>query len=107
MGPASPQTQTNQTANRAAGTIYRNPSATLPLIVSTSWDLTGKNVSVSAYCDASSTPATLVAKIIDPSNSGGVAQQMIFFVPPSFYYQCAIAGASGGNPALLCWIEYQ
>lgn len=111
-GPAGPagapgvqiSQQRDVTASRSLGSIYQNPSGTLPLFVLITWNLVGKGNAVAAQCDATSAPSLVVAEAIDPSNSGGISVPMFFIVPPGYFYACI---ANNGTPTAMHWIEYQ
>jgi hypothetical protein len=94
-------TQNVATASRAAGTVYLNNTGKT-MFVLTSWNLGGKNSTLSALSDTANPPTTEVAQIADQSTSVTTVE-LFFLVLPNYNYLCSV---TAGTPTLVSWVEY-
>jgi hypothetical protein len=89
------------TASRAAGVVYLNNTGKT-MFVLTSWNLGGKNSTLSALSDTANPPTTGVAQIADQSTSVTTVE-LFFLVLPNYNYLCSV---TAGTPTLVSWVEY-
>lgn len=86
-------------ATRALGTVYQNTTGQ-PIIVMGYLSQNGSNI-MTAYCDATATPSTVVNEQLN-SGGTGYADCFCFIVPNNYYYKVAATSASWGQ-----WVEWE
>ena len=97
-----PSAQADVTGSRALGTVYQNTSGKM-LYVSVMCSFTIGTTTITAYCDSSSTPTTVVSQQAPAYGSGTMVTNVFFLVPVGYYYKCSY---SSGTVALTHWIEW-
>jgi hypothetical protein len=85
-------------SSRALGTVYQNTTGK-PIIVMGSVSQSGSNI-LTAYCDSSSSPTTVVNEQLCSFGSGS-GLVFLFLVPNNYYYKVAASGASW-----ITWVEW-
>jgi hypothetical protein len=79
---------TKSAPTRVWGTVYQNTGTRPILVMATGGIIGGGSVYLTAYCDANSTPTTVVAQALNQiGGSGGDLIQIVFVVPASYYYR--------------------
>lgn len=97
-----PKTQTDVTASRTAGTVYRNLNGN-PIFynITVASTVAGANV-VGVYSDALANPVLFIAGYQEDATIAGGISTISFWVLPGNYYKVVVLGGT----ATLTWIMW-
>ena len=97
----------NVTASRSYGTVYHNTLTVSRLVVVTT-AITSGAMAVSAFCDATANPGTVVDSTYGDYCGGSLGQggKLVFSVPPGYYFKVVDQTSGGTSPSVIeTWCE--